>query len=124
MVAKNRASGRSLPDWKAFGVFLVVVTSVAWCLTVISVVRSGFPQHAALSSLTLRFVHLVVLSYVVLFLPMVGPNNVFAVVYLALALLMVLHWLYFNCCILSYYELKLAHGDDDDGHGGCLPSPA
>jgi hypothetical protein len=55
----------------------------------------------------IRYVHFLFIIYLTIFLLLFSYKGVDSIVYVILAIGMTVLWKIFNCCFLSYYELKM-----------------
>jgi hypothetical protein len=70
-----------------------------------------------------RYIHYMYLIYFTIFLLFFKVGSIDAVVFLVLSVIMTASWMVFDCCIASYYELKmyyLNHRDFETRFHPCL----
>jgi len=70
-----------------------------------------------------RYLHYLFLLYFTLFLLIFKERGVDAIIYIILAIVLSYSWVFFECCILSYYELRfygVNHHDYQTNFHPCL----
>jgi len=90
----------------------LLIILISFCITSISfLVEYIYPfihskERDYISNFMYRFLHFLIFFYLPTFLLFFTYNSIDAYIYLGLVLLMFSTWYIFECCILTYYELR------------------
>jgi hypothetical protein len=105
--------------WIGFGILFVISISLTIASSIVEKKRPIVEgKQANAYVLSIRFVHYFVFFFNILYIFLFAPTFALDVFYLFVAMVIYLHWLFFNNeCVLSYMETKYYNAKIEDNRG-------